>query len=278
MNQYAAGIILYHPDYNRLKANIDAVYPQVDRIYCYNNGLGDDRSIENLLGSYVNIILMGDGDNIGIASALNQIVERAHMDGIQWLLTLDQDSVVCEGMVKAFSSLTGLEKVGIICPQLQDDRRKNQEFVQIENSYTDVDLCFTSGSFVNVEIVRDIGGYDDFLFVDLVDHDICIRMKYEGYRIIRDNSMVLNHELGKLTPSRFETIYLKAGKMLHSDTIKKLSYKREVSSMRTYYATRNMIYMKKKYANYMEGSYWNKKLIKNSFSCILRCGGVCDLT
>ena len=76
-----------------------------------------------------------------------------------------------------------------------------------------------------------------------------------------------------MTPSRFEKVYLKFGNLLHNETIKKLSYKRAVSPMRLYYATRNMVYLKKRYMNYMSKSMWNKMLIKNSLSSIVR-GGV----
>jgi hypothetical protein len=83
---------------------------------------------------------------------------------------------------------------------------------------------------------------------------------------------VLNHELGNLTPSKFEKIYLKLGDILHCKTIKKLSYKREVSPMRLYYATRNMFYMRERYLNYMDKKIWNKKIILNSVSSIFRGG------
>lgn len=39
MGQYAAGIVLYNPEKERLKENLDAVCEQVEKVYCYNNGL-----------------------------------------------------------------------------------------------------------------------------------------------------------------------------------------------------------------------------------------------
>lgn len=270
MDNYAAGIVLYNPKIDRLKENIEAIIPQVKILYCYNNGLGNAQRVMDLLKSYANIVVLGRGTNDGISKALNCIVEQADKDNIQWLLTLDQDSIVSDDMIQSLATLTNIENAGIICPQLKDIRRKNEQPVSPLDSYEDVDICFTSGSFMNVKATKSIGGFDKYLFIDFVDHDICLRMKCEGYRVIRNNSVVLDHELGTLRASRFEKIYLKLGALLHSETIKKLSYKRTVSPMRVYYSTRNMIYMKKKFSNYTTRKSWNTKLIKNIVSYLLR--------
>lgn len=273
MSQYAAGIVLYNPKENRLKENLDAICNQVEHVYCYNNGLQNASEVISLLDSYKNLRLIGTGTNVGIATALNELVKEAAKDGCDWIVTLDQDSVVCSNMIASFSELTTEKDVAIICPVVEDVRRKNEIPVVAENTIDDVDFCITSGSFMNIQKTLEIGGFDEWLFIGLVDNEICYRIKLNGYRIIRNNAVILNHELGDLTPSKFENIYLKLGNALHNETIKKLSYKRKVSPMRLYYATRNMLYLKKRYVNYMDVSMWNKMVIKNSLSSIIR-GGV----
>lgn len=273
MERYAAGIVLYNPDIKRLKENLDAVCGQVERVYCYNNGLQNAGEIDALLNAYGNIRVIGTGTNVGIATALNELTKEAEKDNIEWILTLDQDSVVCDGMVEALASFKNEKDVAIICPIIEDIRRKNETPAVAQNTIDDVEFCITSGSFMNIQKTLGIGGFDEWLFIGLVDNEICYRIKLNGYRIIRNNAVILNHELGNLTPSRFENVYLRLGNLLHSETIKKLSYKRAVSPMRLYYATRNMIYLKKRYTNYMSTAMWNKMLIKNSLSSIVR-GGV----
>lgn len=270
MKNYAAGIVLYNPNIQRLKKNLDAICPQVERVYCYNNGFKRIEEIFTLLANYENLVLLGEGTNVGIAKALNVIVDEAEKDDIQWILTLDQDSVVCDKMVSALEMLTIQEKAAIICPIIEDIRRKNERPANVRNSFSDIGFCITSGSFMNIKILKEIGGFDEFLFVGLVDNEICYRLKINGYRIIRNNAVVLNHELGNLTPSKHEKMFLKIGEILRSETIKKLSYKREVTPLRLYYATRNMLYMKKKYIRYIEKSYWDKRIIKNSLSSVIR--------
>lgn len=272
MSQCAAGIVLYNPEINRLRKNLDAICNQVEYVYCYNNGLQNASEVISMLDSYKNLRLIGTGTNVGIATALNNIVKEAEKDGNDWILTLDQDSVSCANMIVAFSELTSEKNVAIICPVIEDIRRKNEKPAVAENTINDVDFCITSGSFMNIQKTLEIGGFDEWLFIGLVDNEICYRIKLNGYRIIRNNAVILNHELGELTPSKFENIYLKLGNVLHNETIKKLSYKRKVNPMRLYYATRNMLYLKKKYVNYMDASMWNKMVIKNSLSSIIRGG------
>ena len=122
---------------------------------------------------------------------------------------------------------------------------------------------------MSVKKTIEVGGFDEKLFIGLVDDEICYKIRKNGYRIIRNEAVVLNHELGNLTPSKYESFYLRIGEILHSDTIKKLSYKRTVSPMRLYYATRNMVYLNKKYPQ--ENMSWStKKLLYNSVSSLLR--------
>lgn len=270
MGNYAAGIVLYKPAIDRLKENLDAITTQVEKVYCYNNGLEDENAVLLLLEKYKNVFVYGDGKNVGMATALNRLVEQADKDNIEWVLTLDQDSVVCDGMIEALFSLTHEKDVAIICPLIEDIRRKNEKVVVRSETIDDVDFCITSGSFMNVKITKEIGGFDDYLFIGLVDNEICYRIKLNGYRIIRNNAVVLNHELGNLTPSEHERTWLRLGTILHSEIIKKLSYRREVSPMRLYYATRNMIYLQKKYTQIGGGAWAKRKLIINSVSSVLR--------
>lgn len=270
MEQYAAGIVLYNPDITKLKENIDAISFQVKTVYCFNNGSVNISDVRKLLNQYNNVVLIDGKRNLGIATALNKIIERAYNDKIEWILTLDQDSIVCEGMIDELATLTKEEKVMIICPLIEDVRRKNEKSIVVRNTSNDIDFCITSGSFMNIKKTLEIGGFDDWLFIGLVDNEICYRAIQMGYRIIRNNAVVLNHELGDLTPSKYEKLFLCLGNILHSNTIKKLSYKRAVNPMRLYYATRNMVYLNKKYPRNTVPVWSSKHLVINCISNIIR--------
>lgn len=94
-----------------------------------------------------------------------------------------------------------------------------------------VTLAITSGNIVRCSVIQEIGGFDNALFIDWVDHDICYRLINAGYEIIRLNKIKINHHLGVLDVKRlfgFNISYT-----THSD-------------VRYYYMTRNKFYVLKK--------------------------------
>lgn len=267
-NIISAAIVLYNPDLNRLKKNLDSIAPQVNIVYCFNNGSYNLDEIKELLSTYSNVKLIDGKKNLGISYALNRIAEQSIKTNRKWMLALDQDSVCPSNMIDQFSRYLKCENTGIICPIAVDKRRPRRELPKEEYSF--IDDTITSGSLINLDIYKRIGGSDEYLFIGLVDDEYCYRLRLNGYQILQVNSVIMDHELGDLTPSRHADFYLKLGNRLHSEKIKALSYKRKVSPMRVYYATRNIIYLSKKYKNNPTYLFSKKFAMKNGISNILR--------
>ena len=270
MNRCAAGIIIFYPDLERLKKNIDAIIDQVDVVYCYNNGVNDNNALLNLLSHYSKIRLIGTGDNDGIPIAINKMAYDAINNNMDWFLTLDQDSICPNEMIKNFLIYIDDKNIGAICPLIVD-RRRPQE-IKPENRIEEVDFCITSGCFMNLNVFEKIHGMDEYLFIGLVDNEYSYRMIVNGYKIIRINSVVLDHELGNITPSIFSGFFIKLGELFHCQKLKALSYKRSVSPFRVYYATRNIIYLSRKYPNSGVKEFSMSFAIRNGVSNIIRSG------
>ena len=90
-----AAIVAFNPDPERLIENISAIRNQVDKVLIFNNGNPE-------LLTFVKDIQIIDrnGSNIGIASALNVLCQQAEEAGFEWILMLDQDSVVPPNLVE----------------------------------------------------------------------------------------------------------------------------------------------------------------------------------
>lgn len=95
-NEIAVGIVLYQPDMTRLKQCIVNLEKQVDKIYVFDNS---EKKI-NLTDEQ--IVYMTEGENRGISYALNRIIEKAQIDGFEWVVTMDQDSIIPDGMIDGF--------------------------------------------------------------------------------------------------------------------------------------------------------------------------------
>lgn len=190
-----AGITLYEPDIHRLLENIEAIYPQVDKLICVDNGSKNINEIKNRIQcKYEDIEFIENGENLGIAKALNQIFCYGKENKYKWVLTLDQDSVCPENLMKEYQKYVNLGEVGILCPRIID--RNFDKEIQTEKAYDYVDKCITSASMTSVETWEKVGGFWEYLFIDFVDHDFCAKCVESDIKILRVNTVLLLHELG----------------------------------------------------------------------------------
>ena len=188
-----AGIVVYHPNWGRLSDNIEAVRPQVDRIIIFNNGT------EDVSSRFPDITVFDqNGANIGIASALNAICHYAIQQGFDWILTLDQDSVVPPGLMESYSHLFADDSIAMLCPAIVDRNYGSMDYdVNKRQGIDEVDAYITSGSLLRLSAWVRVHGFWDELFIDMVDFDLCWSLREAGYRIIRLNDQPMLHEIGK---------------------------------------------------------------------------------
>lgn len=237
----AAGIVVFNAEKERLEKNISRLKKQVKEIYIFDNSDISD-------GDYDGVTYLSENKNCGIAYALNRIMEQAKVDGYKWLITMDQDSLIPDGMVHGFEeSIRTHENIGIVCPQVIDRRRT---YLQAEDNEAEeyVNFCITSASCTSIEAWEKCGKFDEWMFIDLVDNDFCKRITLSGYKILKLNKWILDQEFGKITPKSEwkQKFWVGVSKILHNQNFVKFSYKKFVSPLRVYYTNRNIIYANKK--------------------------------
>lgn len=192
-----AGIVTYNPDIKRLTENIDAISNQVNRVVLVDNGSKNIEDIEILIDKFDNAIIIKNHRNLGIAKALNDAMNYGYTNSYDWMLTLDQDSVCPLDYVKTMSQMFSVEtNIGIVAPVILDRNTgvvgHNPKF-----QYELVRTCISSGSFVDVEVWKKVGGYDESMFIDSVDFEFCYRVRKNKYKVVQTNCMKLIHEIGK---------------------------------------------------------------------------------
>ena len=150
----AAGIVVFNAEKERLENNISRLKKQVKDVYIFDNSNVSD-------GDYDGVTYLSENKNCGIAYALNRIMEQAKADGYKWLITMDQDSLIPDGMVHGFEeSIRTHENIGIICPQVIDRRRT---YLQAEDNEAEeyVNFCITSASCTSIEAWEKCGKFDE---------------------------------------------------------------------------------------------------------------------
>jgi rhamnosyltransferase len=184
-----ACVILYEPDDAVIK-NIDSYINYIDKLLIYDNSLTSKEFLFSNHSHKENIIYHFLHGNKGIASALNLAGREAIELGYQWLLTMDQDSSFNDyEFFRIFNEQTNKETTAIYAPVHVDEYDPNQ-------SVQDVMFAMTSGNLLNLEIFKQIGGFEDKLFIDEVDHDYCLKAKNDGYSI-KKICVSINHSVGK---------------------------------------------------------------------------------
>ena len=233
MGSIAAGIILFNPDLSRLKENIEAIQQQVDLLVFIDNHSDNLEVIESTYGHYDNIFFVKNKENFGIAKALNQAMLFCQSKGYQWVLTLDQDSVCPSNLIQEYQKYLDTPQVAILSPVIDDrNMRESTTVTHSANDYDEIEKCITSATLTNVTIWEKLGGFDESMFIDLVDFEYCMRILQNGYKILRVNTVTLLHEVGRITQPKF----------LFWDLII-LNH----SPFRKYYIARNIIYLAKKH-------------------------------
>lgn len=236
-NKTIAGIVLYNPNLSRLKQNIDAVSVQVKYIIIYDNGSKNLSDIEDLIKQYgTKIIFISNKDNCGIAHALNIIAMKAIELHYEYLLTLDQDTVIKNNLVRIYSKYIDKKKFGQLCCGYEDVNVPGV-FKNLNTSVNKFDLdmvdrCITSGTLINLHALKLVGGFDENLFIDEVDNEISYLLKYNSFPTYRINFIGMEHELGKI--------------QIEKIIGKKISIS-NYSPFRRYYITRNRVIVSKRY-------------------------------
>lgn len=246
-----AGIITFNPDLHRLKENIDAIYYQVDQLLIIDNNSENIIEIEHLINCYDGCICINNNTNAGVAIGLKQIMDFAVKEDFAWVISLDQDSVCDKNIIKEYLRFINLNTVGIITCCITDRNMGQTHYLSKDKTYIDVKTCITSGSFMSVDKYKCVSGYDEKMFIDWVDFDICAQFIDAGFRIIRINYFGLLHEVGH-------------GKVVNLLWKKYETYNH--SPLRQYYMARNRLYVAKKYPSQFK---YYKTVLAEIRECIL---------
>lgn len=239
MLNIAGTIILYNPNIGEIIKNMQSYIFGIDKLIVVNNSDNIDDELELALNNTFKnkIIYINNYQNLGIATALNIACDRAIELEYDWMLTMDQDSkfINFSDYVECLSCLYNRDDLAIIGANTQ----WTPEVSSPENTnynYEEKFLLITSANFLNLKLFNTIGRFEDKLFIDMVDHDYCMKAHLLNFKIYYFKNIMVQHSLGNLFQRK--NIFTK-----------KIRKKIEHDPQRVYYITRNFLYTWKKYSN-----------------------------
>ena len=199
------GIITYNPEIDRLTQCIQKAAQECQKVVVVDNGSANFEDIVQLVEKFENSYIIKNESNFGIAKALNQVFHEAAKQNYDWVLTLDQDTVIPDNLMERYSQAISNVHINlaIICPQIHDDLSGKTWPVLNENERERcVEKCITSASLNNVKMWDAVGGFDEKLFIDEVDHDYCYRVRKSKGEILLVDNVTINHTIGNSLRSR----------------------------------------------------------------------------
>ena len=194
------------------------------QVLLYDNSLGERTPTALAKG----VRYVAAQKNLGLAAAYNYALKIATEEGITWLLTLDQDSALPLDFLSRLKrhALANVSRfdVAAIVPRLQDGARNLSPVIarQWGVSYLNRDLvgiapykvgAVNSGSLFRVNVLRQIGGFSKYFWLDQLDADVFRKIHLHGKYVYIAGDIHLKHELSILhedsvTPERFRNYLL----------------------------------------------------------------------
>ncbi|WP_084252806.1 glycosyltransferase [Devriesea agamarum] len=234
----AAVVTAFRPT-DSLRAAIDSLRPQVQRIVIVDDGSPDEAAralLESLRDDQVEVI--HHPENLGIGQALNTGLAALDSAPPEFVLTMDQDSVVPDryvtDLLRAFfaASAHGV-RVGMIAPGSAESVHRADAPGADNPGFRISGEPIQSGLLIPWSVFAAIGRFRADLFIDSVDSEFYLRAHAAGFQCIAAPGVRLRHRLGTGYPVSI------AGRHLELTV---------ASDFRYYYQVRNLIHLTRSHA------------------------------
>ena len=234
-----AVVVTYHPDLDRLRASLGRLVPQAERVVVIDNGSSCVGDLQALVATFRTVELVPLDKNVGIATGFNVGIDRLARGGPvpDWVLTMDQDSLLHEGAVATMlADLDRLgggtsQRFGIVGARWSTAPPPDEVEVSRPISYlrrrADAadDLgpvgefhrrhrTISSGSLIRGEVLESVR-FRDELFIDQVDTAFCFDASRLGWVVAETDAVLMDHRIGVSVERRGSTRSYENGQRLY---------------------------------------------------------------
>ena len=214
--------VTFEPD-GAWPERLRAVLAVCSRCIVVDNSLTPEarERVRATVAGFTNVELIANSDNPGLGRALNQGCHALHAAGHPWVITFDQDSTPRPGFgaaLLASAAKIGSKRVAVVGANWTDLHRPGFPSRHLQaappfgcgfrrsiatHDLEDVLCAITSGSLFSLQAWQDLDGFDEALFLDLVDTDFCLRASQAGWTVAVSALAQLDHQRGAKQPVRF---------------------------------------------------------------------------
>lgn len=203
MSKIYALVTLYNPSEKEFN-NCRVLSNQVDMVILCDNS---QESHETAFQDEENIVYITKNKNLGLGAAFNVALKD---DTYGWkdddlIIFFDQDSQIGEGYIQALQD--EYQKIGTLIPNLgclgpvfyntsngRTERPRQKK--KITDETYEVSNTITSSLMMRYGNLKRIGFWNENVFLDMADWDLCWRMQKAGMVCCMTEKVVLHHSVG----------------------------------------------------------------------------------
>ena len=197
-------------------------------IILVDNG-STDGSIERLQSTFPEVNIIRNDRNLGYAGGNNIGINHALSHGAEYLLILNNDTIVDRNLAAELVSITrACNNLGVLgCANYYYDNRKKIQFSggmidwktgdvidttrhKIDKGHfkalREVDTVAGSCLFIPATVIRVVGSFDERYFLTFEESDLCCRVKKAGYRVYTCMNAIIWHKVSVTGKSQKEGI------------------------------------------------------------------------
>ena len=203
MSETHALVTLYNPSEKEFN-NCRILSQQVDTVILCDNS---QESHETVFQNEKNIIYITKNENLGLGAAFNVALKN---DTYGWkdddlIIFFDQDSQIGEGYIQALQDEyrkieTLIPNLGCLGPVFYNTSNGRTERPRQKKNITDetyeVSNTITSSLMMRYGNLKRIDFWNEKVFLDLADWDLCWRMQKAGMGCCMTEKVVLHHSVG----------------------------------------------------------------------------------
>jgi rhamnosyltransferase len=203
MYNVCALVTVFYPTQIVVK-NISILESQVTCVLIMDNTPNTNNS--NLfLNKSGKVFYLANQMNYGLSKAFNEGLKYDNAKKADFILFLDQDSLLPEDLVNKlihdYNRILKREiKIGCIGPIYYEENADKLMIPKIKrrllSSIYEVDSIMTSSMLTTYSALSQINFWNEKIFLDLADWDLCWRFKSIGLKCCLTQNVVLRHKLG----------------------------------------------------------------------------------
>lgn len=209
MKTVVALVTLFNPN-SAVAENIQKLSRQVSYVVLSDNSPSADNS--NLFAHIKNAVYVPNGENLGLSAAFNKCMNLQIVQKSDFIIFFDQDSSINDGhinrLVSDFEHIEKITRIGMLGPVYFDTNKEMMSALpkgsaEISDGCFSVSEIITSSMLTKYEILKTVGFWNETVFLDYADFDLCWRVKKASFVICQTCNIRLNHSLGKNAQEMF---------------------------------------------------------------------------